>query len=595
MSLKLKVWTLVDIALRVPPIFLIDTALKYGVKATTKSENSSSLLDLKLGNQSEIHRWSPIIEDIGISVFWTLLYIQVFFTALLVFLFSTKQLILIYIRVASVFIIVTAYELNTSLVNLKTRRLKQSQPNTICLEAISNHVLLLILAIVFSFTNTANILPHSVVWVFFFAPLLTCTLSVPLPIVKFTPLLSAIVCGILLAYSVWLHGLQVCETIYKGVTWCHSVVENYGLYTMIETHWLNLHIPQVFRAYWLIRLSEYIINTLHESGFASLSISDLFKGIILHGSENIITLFGMTSIISFMCQFSGEQIQVFLRVNDPKEKNIGGVTALLFLILSIQSGVTSLDPNERYNRIIRNLCLLFTALLHFVYNIVNPMLISLSASKNPSIGDHIRALVTSAILIISSAIILKYQWNTQNSSTWIYAITSFMIELIIKSSVSLTIYTLFTIDAYKNGLWENLDDYIYYLKVTIKVTEFLIGIYLLLNGLWIFLFESTGMIRACMMCLHAYFNIWIQGKKGWESYVLRNSALKRINFLQIATREQLLKKKDVCAICFQELNSARITHCNHFFHGICLRKWLNVQNSCPLCHSSLCKGNNLRC
>lgn len=34
----------------------------------------------------------------------------------------------------------------------------------------------------------------------------------------------------------------------------------------------------------------------------------------------------------------------------------------------------------------------------------------------------------------------------------------------------------------------------------------------------------------------------------------------------------------------QEMTSAKITRCNHYFHGVCLRKWLYVQDRCPLCH-----------
>lgn len=30
--------------------------------------------------------------------------------------------------------------------------------------------------------------------------------------------------------------------------------------------------------------------------------------------------------------------------------------------------------------------------------------------------------------------------------------------------------------------------------------------------------------------------------------------------------------------------TAKITRCKHFFHGVCLRKWLYVQDRCPLCH-----------
>jgi dTDP-D-glucose 4,6-dehydratase len=32
------------------------------------------------------------------------------------------------------------------------------------------------------------------------------------------------------------------------------------------------------------------------------------------------------------------------------------------------------------------------------------------------------------------------------------------------------------------------------------------------------------------------------------------------------------------------MTSAKITRCRHYFHGVCLRKWLYVQDKCPLCH-----------
>lgn len=35
------------------------------------------------------------------------------------------------------------------------------------------------------------------------------------------------------------------------------------------------------------------------------------------------------------------------------------------------------------------------------------------------------------------------------------------------------------------------------------------------------------------------------------------------------------------------MSSAVITHCGHFFHGSCLRKWLYVQETCPLCHQTV--------
>ena len=35
------------------------------------------------------------------------------------------------------------------------------------------------------------------------------------------------------------------------------------------------------------------------------------------------------------------------------------------------------------------------------------------------------------------------------------------------------------------------------------------------------------------------------------------------------------------------LNSAKVTPCGHFFHGGCLKKWLFVQDHCPLCSAKI--------
>merc|ERR1712150_410954 len=129
----------------------------------------------------------------------------------------------------------------------------------------------------------------------------------------------------------------------------------------------------------------------------------------------------------------------------------------------------------------------------------------------------------------------------------------------------------------------------YYLRATGSSIEFLFGIFLFCNGFWIMVFESGGTIRAVMMCIHAYFNIWVQAKEGWKIFKRRRTAVNKINSLPLATSEQIHSHNDVCAICYQELLNARITRCNHFFHGVCLRKWLYVQDRCPLCHEVIYK------
>ena len=64
----------------------------------------------------------------------------------------------------------------------------------------------------------------------------------------------------------------------------------------------------------------------------------------------------------------------------------------------------------------------------------------------------------------------------------------------------------------------------------------------------------------------------------------------KIEALETATSEQLAAHGDVCAICYMEMSptTAKITPCGHFYHGNCLRKWLFVQDHCPMCSKKIC-------
>jgi len=45
---------------------------------------------------------------------------------------------------------------------------------------------------------------------------------------------------------------------------------------------------------------------------------------------------------------------------------------------------------------------------------------------------------------------------------------------------------------------------------------------------------------------------------------------------------------DNCSICLEKIHSnPNITICNHKFHRNCLNQWLNHNNTCPMCRTTL--------
>ncbi|XP_069674174.1 protein TRC8 homolog isoform X2 [Periplaneta americana] len=545
-----------------------------------------------------------------------------------VFMLWTKHLVIVYMYLMSVGIVFVSYWTNVSTMKTVIAAMTANQtasgmnspvytsiledilslnlgrlldPSSYGFIVIQNYAIQCMLAFIFTYVHLGPRYPlvQKLLPISFMAPSILAVLPLPLSILHHAPVFAALLPLALVKFVLWYSALAVVQTVYGGYQHARNFVSNFGLSALVETEWMRLNVPTVLRTFWLLRVAEHAASLLadhfsdgQKSQGSLLALTTLFsitKSLLVSGCETLTAVLGMTSIVSYICHYVGCFFQWVLLTEDDDDKSIGTVSAILFYILALQTGLTSLDPDKRFIRLCRNFCLLFTALLHFVHNIVNPLLMSLSASHNPSLHRHIRALAVCAFLILFPASLLAYLWSQHATSTWLLAVSAFSIEVIIKVVVSLMIYSLFLVDAYRSSFWEKLDDYVYYIRAFGNTVEFCFGIFLFFNGAWILVFESGGAIRAVMMCIHAYFNIWCEARAGWSVFMKRRTAVNKINSLPEANTEQLHRLDDVCAICYQEMKSAKITRCNHFFHGVCLRKWLYVQDRCPLCHDILYK------
>uniref|UniRef100_A0A671TIX0 E3 ubiquitin-protein ligase RNF139 n=1 Tax=Sparus aurata TaxID=8175 RepID=A0A671TIX0_SPAAU len=384
-----------------------------------------------------------------------------------------------------------------------------------------------------------------------------------------------------------------CRYVYLLVRHMYRI---YGLQLLLEDTWKRIRFPDVLRVFWLTRVTAqalilvYVVRAVRrESGDGYLLSWDVFwdltSNLIISGCDSTLTVLGMSAVISSVAHYLGLSILAFIGSTEEEDKRLGFVAPVLFFILALQTGLSSLDPEERLVRLSRNMCLLLTAILHFIHGMTDPVLMSLSASHVSSVRRHLPVLLVSVALFVLPVVLSYALWHHYALNTWLFAVTAFCVELCLKVVVSLTVYGLFMADGFSNVLWEKLDDYVYYVRSTGNIIEFLFGVIMFGNGAYTMMFESGSKIRACMMCLHAYFNIYLQAKNGWKTFINRRTAVKKINSLPEMRGDQLRDIEDVCAICYQEFaTSARITPCHHYFHALCLRKWLYIQDTCPMCH-----------
>ena len=154
-------------------------------------------------------------------------------------------------------------------------------------------------------------------------------------------------------------------------------------------------------------------------------------------------------------------------------------------------------------------------------------------------------------------------------------------------------YVLIMLNSRLSPEWElDLEDSIYWVQSVGNVIEFLFGLFFFANGVYIFATLSGGVIRACMLVLHAYFNVWSEARNGLATLRRRRSAGRIINRLADADVDRFRDAdEECCPICFVELDPSKrcvkITPCQHFYHDVCLRKWVQVKQDCPMCHYGL--------
>jgi len=68
--------------------------------------------------------------------------------------------------------------------------------------------------------------------------------------------------------------------------------------------------------------------------------------------------------------------------------DIGKRSAILFVVLAFQTGLTVLEPEERFIQLCRNFCLTCDFLMFYIHSLVDSLLSSLSLNRNTSVNRY---------------------------------------------------------------------------------------------------------------------------------------------------------------------------------------------------------------
>ncbi|KAK6016139.1 zinc finger, C3HC4 type [Ostertagia ostertagi] len=171
---------------------------------------------------------------------------------------------------------------------------------------------------------------------------------------------------------------------------------------------------------------------------------------------------------------------------------------------------------------------------------------------------------------------------------WCVIIVSNCVLTTIHAASSTVQYAIGMIESRSTEPWEHSDDLMFWTRMVTKVFELSIALIVLVYGIVFTVSGNWTLATIAVLVFHVIFNIYRRMETLLGSMTARQAAVKNINRLPRASREELKARSDICAICMMEMwEEARVTPCKHFFHGACLRKWLSVRQVCPLCYSEL--------
>ncbi|XP_076035409.1 RING finger protein 145-like isoform X2 [Oratosquilla oratoria] len=265
----------------------------------------------------------------------------------------------------------------------------------------------------------------------------------------------------------------------------------------------------------------------------------------------------------------------------------GWTEGVTMALLSIQTSLLEINMPERLAVLSILLLIVLSSLIQSMFELVEPFVLALSASGSVPLSRHARAVSACLFLLIVPLYMVYMFTLIFEQDFWLLLVLSACIMTSVQVLGLVTIYALLTYDSFCAEPWPSLDDLVYYTRAPTRVFEFIVAVFVVGAGIKECITGQWSWMNAVVLLIHFYFNVWQRLQQGWKSFLLRLEAAKKISALPQATAEQLKKYNDVCAICYAEMTDARVTVCKHLFHEPCLRKWLYVQDKCPMCYTPI--------
>merc|ERR1719402_867161 len=357
---------------------------------------------------------------------------------------------------------------------------------------------------------------------------------------------------------------------------------------VLGLYWVVLMMMQLWSNYYKVTKKNYILSETEWYIKVIVAMSEIV--------ESPISLISFCTVVMASSNLSLDLTRRFLlscggTVGHGNPVLQSGLTeGIVTFILALQTGLIDIEMPARIGALSIILFIVVASLLQSVYELTHPVLLALCAvNRRPA--NHVKVLSLTLFLLAAPSYMTLTILTKVSSDMWTLVVISSCVVTIVQVLGTLVNYFLFLWDSFQTSPSDNMDDYVYYIKSVTRGIEFLLAVAIVGGGFYeaATTKEELSMLNSVILVIHCYFNIYTRLTAGWRSYLQRREALKRMATLADATEEQLKDNDDVCSICFEAMAAAKVTSCRHYFHGACLRRWLYIQDNCPMCTAPIVK------
>ncbi|XP_029450877.1 RING finger protein 145-like isoform X2 [Rhinatrema bivittatum] len=563
-----------NVALRVPNIVLLDLLYRWDVESFTQL--------LRPKYEESIFKSRYV---------WNIYYLGHVLCVVLLML-PVRYLVKMYLYLLTVLLLYVAHQTSRDYIR---REIESEYQGAVYRDPIAlNRIVTALTGQVIVSTLCSFLMKTRQVWLFSapLLPLLARLCGFPLqslPVVNtFATILTSLEVLYVVATNLFVP-LHLAKTACREVA---QVLEVYRLVALVMSLWNQLSIPLLFLVFWLVLFSLQIYSLASRTSLLDRQgLLFVFLSSIAECCGTPYSLIGLTFTVSYLalgmltlCKFYLMGYSAFQNGNVMHRGVTEGVTLLL---LALQTGLLDLQVLQRTFLLSIILFIVVTSTLQSMIEIADPIVLALGASRNRSPWKHFRGISMCVFLLIFPCFMAYKISHFFHMDFWLLILVSSCMLTSLQVMGTLFIYSLFMVELFQGSPLEKMDEIIYCVNAVSRVLEFLVAVCVVGYGTWESLFGEWSWMGASVIIIHSYFNVWLRAQSGWKSFLLRREAAKKINLLPRASRGQLQAHNDICSICFQEMNVAVITSCGHFFHSGCLRKWLYVQDTCPMCHQQV--------